>query len=167
MKPVRDLGHAVEFLRPLKLPVFEPGGLPDPAQCVGCLILINDRGDGVPYPYLALSNGASWDRCARLADVPRGTIAERPSVNVQPLVERAVAQMLPALMPPMPPMPAIAAPVPLQAQAVPASDDLKVVADGMLAMAEEISALKRRMHELEQEWRAFQTVRVVTKVDAA
>ena len=88
MKPVRDLGHAVEFLRPLKLPVFEPGGLPDPAQCVGCLILINDRGDGVPYPYLALSNGASWDRYSRLADVPRGTIAEQPSVNVQPLVER-------------------------------------------------------------------------------
>lgn len=99
-KPVEDHGHAVAVSKPLRLHIREPGKLPDPTQCAGCMILINDRHDGNPRPVLAISNGASWDRYRLVADEPARAVAFPPAPHdLMPMVHEAVLQALPTMMP--------------------------------------------------------------------
>jgi len=103
MRPFDDLGHCVRATKPIVLKTYDPGKLPDPAQCVGGLILVNDRANGDPRPRLAVSNGASWDYCARADEINGTSLAvavNRPSeIDITPMVRAAVDAALPALMP--------------------------------------------------------------------
>jgi hypothetical protein len=92
-RAIDDLGHIGRATKPLGLRVYEPGSLPDPSQCTLSLIAINDRSDGVPRARLAFSNGASWDLLAFTTDAPGPAV----TVDVRPMIERAVAERLPAL----------------------------------------------------------------------
>ena len=99
-KPFDDLGHALSVAKPLRLHIREPHKLPDPTQCAGCIILINDRHDGNPRPVLAISNGASWDRYRLVADEPSRAVALPPAPHdLMPMVHEAVRQALPGMMP--------------------------------------------------------------------
>lgn len=77
---------------PVRLHRYDPGKLPDPADMLDCLLIVNDRSDGIPRARLVLSNGASYDTVAYLTDIPVGS----PAV---------MAPALPAL-PLPPPLPA-------------------------------------------------------------
>lgn len=148
-KALTDIGNAVRSSKPIMLPVYEPGRVPDPVVNSGALIIINDRSDGIPRGRLALSNGSTWDKLAYEIDVPRET---QPAQNVAPLVHQIVRDMLPALIPPQQlvslPAPVVAQPPPPTAP--PASEDLRAVADAILAMSGHINELQHRVHEQEQ-----------------
>ena len=98
-RAIDDLGHLGRATKPLGLRVYEPGSLPDPMQCAGSLILINDRADGTPRPRLALSNGASWDLVALTTN---SFPAIPQTIDLTPIIQRAVAEQLPALAQPAP-----------------------------------------------------------------
>lgn len=105
MKPFEDLGHAVRLTKPIRVKRYEMKHLPDPGQCVDCLIVVNDRSDGQPRARLALSNGASWDMLGYLDDapshVPSQSVAVRPTeIDLTPLVRQAVEAALPGMIPP-------------------------------------------------------------------
>lgn len=149
-KALQDIGNAVRSSKPIMLPVYDPGRVPDPVVNSGALIIINDRSDGIPRGRLALSNGSTWDKLAYELDVPRET---QPVQNVAPLVHQIVRDMLPALIPPqqLVSLPApVAPPPPPAAPPAPASEDLRAVADAILAMSGHINELQHRVHEQEQ-----------------
>lgn len=99
-KPFRDDGHAVAAHKPLRLKRYDlASGLPDPGECVDALIVVNDRTDGVPRARLALSNGASWDFLAVLPDIPATT---QQTVDIEPMVLRAVHEIVPQIAAPRP-----------------------------------------------------------------
>lgn len=135
---VEDGGATTNVLKPLKLPVYEPGRLPDPVTCAGALIMINSRTDGNPRPALAISNGASWDIYARVDQVQQTTqIVQSPTtVEVTPLIQQAVRDMLPALVPRPQPQ-ALPAPMPIDSE----DPNLKLLAAGILEMEERLKAL--------------------------
>lgn len=85
MKPLEDAGTALQVNKPLRLKRYEPNRLPDP-ETPDCLIIINDRHNGVPRGRLALSNGAAWDHVAWLDEIG----APRETVDMMPLVRQAV-----------------------------------------------------------------------------
>lgn len=141
MKPIEDRGHALQVMKPLALKRYEPNRVPDPGQCVDCLIIVNDRKDGTPRGRLSISNGASWDHVAWLDDVPSATASQAvPSIDLVPLVRSAVAEMLPAL--PAREVKTIAA--------MPASDaDTAAIAQALLEMSETINRLNHANHDLQ------------------
>ena len=97
MRAIDDDGHCVVSAKPFRPSrrVYEPGKLPDPAQCCGCLILVNDRGDANRLR-LALSDGSSW-RFARFDDGSPALAAVVQPVDIMPAVREAVRAVLPAL----------------------------------------------------------------------
>jgi len=145
-KALTDIGNAVRSSKPFMLPVYDPGRVPDPVVNAGALIIINDRSDGVPRGRLALSNGSTWDKLAYELDVSPA----QPVQSVAPLVHQIVRDMLPALIPPqqLVSLPAPAMPPPLPQ--MPAGDDLRAVAEAILAMSEHINALQIKVHEQDQ-----------------
>lgn len=144
MKPIEDRGHALQLHKPIALKRYEPNKLPDPGQCVDCLIIVNDRKDGVPRGRLAVSNGASWDHVAWLDDIKAQPVAVQHAQHAQfdlvPLVRNAVAEMLPAL--PAREVKTIAA--------IPANEaDTAAIAQALLEMSDAINRLLTKKHELE------------------
>jgi len=140
---IEDGGSVATILKPLKIPVYEPGRLPDPVTCTGSIILINDRRDGNPRPSLAVSNGASWDIYARVDQAQQVTqIVQSPTtVDVTPLVVAAVRDMLPALV------------TRATQQALPAPMDNQntgALAQALLELAEQMQAMQGRIVEIEQ-----------------
>jgi len=140
---IKDNGSVATILKPLQIPVYEPGRLPDPATCVNSIILINDRRDGNPRPSLAVSNGASWDIYARVDQAQQVTqIVQSPTtVEVTPLVVAAVRDMLPALV------------TRATQQALPAPMDNQntgALAQALLELAEQMQAMQGRIVEIEQ-----------------
>lgn len=95
MRVIEDAGCAARVLKPLKLPVYDPGQRPDAVACAGCLIVVNDRSDGNPRLSVEVSNGASWDKLA--LNVSRETLAEHRPVDLMPMVVQAVRDQLPVL----------------------------------------------------------------------
>jgi hypothetical protein len=141
MKPLEDRGHALQLHKPIAIKRYEPNRLPDPGQCVDCLIIVNDRKDGVPRGRLAVSNGASWDYVAWMDDARSSAVPVVPAtVDLVPIVRNAVAEMLPALQ--TREVKTIAA--------IPASDtDTAAIAQALLEMSEAINRLTRDKHDLE------------------
>jgi len=140
---IEDGGSVATILKPLKIPVYEPGRLPDPVTCTGSIILINDRRDGNPRPSLAVSNGASWDIYSRVDQAQQVTqIVQSPTtVEVTPLVVAAVRDMLPALV------------TRATQQALPAPMDNQntgALAQALLELAEQMQAMQGRIVEIEQ-----------------
>lgn len=104
-KPLQDKGAFIEATKPIVPPLYEPDRLPDPAQCNGAIIRINDRKSGDPRPRLAQSNGGSWDRLAFEGDQvqPVQVIPPTP-VQIQAPAQPQVIQLQPA---PAPMTPAV------------------------------------------------------------
>lgn len=146
---VEDGGATSNVLKPLKLPVYEPGRVPDPVTCAGAAIIINSRTDGNPRPALAISNGASWDIYARVDQVQQTTqIVQSPTtVEVTPLIQQAVRDTLPTLV--QRAMAALPAPQPAAApMALPSDDErIKVMAQAMLEMSEQIARLQHAVED--------------------
>lgn len=140
---IEDGGSVATVLKPLRIPVYEPGRLPDPVTCTGSIILINDRRDGNPRPSLAVSNGASWDVYARVDQAQQVTqIVQSPTtVDVTPLVVTAVRDMLPALVSRATQQ---ALPAPM------ATSDPAPFAQAILDMAEHMHAMQSRIDYIEQ-----------------
>lgn len=94
---IEDAGATADILKPLGLPVREPGNLTDPVSCPRALIVINDRHNGELVPRLAISTGAAWLRLAVLSD-----LGNSAPIDVTPIVERTIreeiARALPAIM---------------------------------------------------------------------
>ena len=101
-RALEDDGHCLRVTKPLQLKRWEAGNLPDPGQCTDCLLIVNDRSDGVPRTRLALSNGASWDLFARVDELaqPSQAVTVAQHYDLAPLVHAAVAEMLPSLQAP-------------------------------------------------------------------
>lgn len=140
---IEDGGSVATILKPLRLPVYEPGRLPDPVTCAGAIIIINDRRDGNPRPSLAVSNGASWDVYARVDQAQQVTqIVQSPTtVDVTPLVVTAVRDMLPELVSRATQQ---ALPAPM------ATSDPAPFAQAILDMAEHMHAMQSRLDYIEQ-----------------
>lgn len=158
-KPIEDKGHLIEATRPLKIKRYELGRLPDPGQCVDCLIIINDRSDGTPRGRLAMSNGASWDHLAWLDEIkPSAAVAVRPAdIDLQPMIQEAVRQALPAVVH-QPPMKLI------QASPNEPSEAYKAMAQAVLEMSEHVNRLQFESAELRAEVE-FLKKHAVAKVD--
>jgi hypothetical protein len=103
MKPIEDCGAYIQIHKPVKPRFYTPDRLPDATQCAGCYIGVNDSRDGVPRVRYAISNGASWDYVARVDELPQPS--QGPAVAQQfdlvPLVQAAVADMLPSFQAPL------------------------------------------------------------------
>jgi len=110
MRRFEDRGAYLEAPGPVRLRRYRPDKLPNAAECVDCLIIINDDRDGVPRARLAMSNGASWDfiACAHEVEhvaVPQPSTAVtvqpvRPAeIDLTPMVRAAVEAALPAMLP--------------------------------------------------------------------
>lgn len=142
MKPLEDRGHALQLHKPLAVKRYEPNRLPDPGQCVDCIIVVNDRKDGVPRGRLMLSNGASWDAVGYVDEIKQSTVqpAHHQSVDLVPLVRSAVAEMLPSL--PAREVKTITA--------LPVTDDTQAIAQALLEMSETINQLNHANHDLQQ-----------------
>ncbi len=161
VKPIEDKGHLIEATRPLKIKRYELGRLPDPGQCVDCLIIINDRSDGTPRGRLAMSNGASWDHLAWLDELKPGTaVAVRPAdIDLQPMIQEAVRQALPAVVH----QPPLALKV-IQGPAQDTSEAYKAMAQAVLEMSEHVNRLQFESAELRAEVE-FLKRHAVAKVD--
>lgn len=132
-KAIEHEGHRVAVPLPLALRRYEANKLPDPGQCVDCLIIVNDRSDGQPRARFAVSNGASWDFYVREDQaVSSQAVALRPAeIDLTPMVRAAVEAALPALVS-QPAVKVIQGP-----QMSP--NDLQAVAQGMLEMSEHVN----------------------------
>lgn len=102
-RPIEDNGHFLRFAKPLRLVYYATDRLPDAIQMAGCLIGVNDSRDGAPRQRLAMSNGASWDYFARVDELPQPShgLAAAQQFDLVPLVQAAVADMLPSLQAPL------------------------------------------------------------------
>lgn len=145
--------HAV-VAKPLRLRRFEAGNLPDSGECVDCLIIVNDRRDGVPRGRLYLSNGASWDPVAYLGE---GIPAASSTVDVVPLVQKAVAEAVAAL--PQPVQMLTPAPIPLALPSPGPSRDVLALARRCEDLAAQVHVLAERIQFLEEN--AINEVRLV------
>ena len=116
---------------PIKLHRFEANSLPDPADVLDCIVLINDRTDGIPRTRVAVSNGASFDYLGYLTDIPA---APQQQPVAQPLVPIQLPQYQPPQQVLLPP---------------PAYNDTGIRRDVFQAQAENRD-LARRVTELER-----------------
>lgn len=142
-KPVIDKGYALAIQRPLQLRRYEAGMQPDPGECTDCLIIVNDRTDGIPRARLCMSNGASWDTLAYLTD-RASPGSQQQTVDVTAVVRQAVADMIPqqpavrVISPEPQVLPPLAAPS--------ASIDMDAIAN---VMADMLRPLQQQIRELQ------------------
>lgn len=103
-KLIQQNGARVATGWPVMLHRYETGTLPDPADMLDCLLIVNDRSDGVPRARVVVSNGASYDTIAYLTDVaaaPAVHAVSEPQVVYPPLpniaaeVSRQIALLRP------------------------------------------------------------------------
>lgn len=94
-RPVYQDGARVATGWPLKLNRFEATAPPDPADVLDCILILNDRTDGIPRARVVISNGASFDTLAYITD-----IAAPQAHQTIALTPQIVTQQLPALPPP-------------------------------------------------------------------
>ena len=132
---------------PLKLHRYDPGRLPDPADMLDCLLIVNDRTDGIPRARLVLSNGASYDTVAYLTDIPAGS----PAADLAP--------ELPALTLP-PPLPA-----PVPTALVVAEVSRQIATLQPVSDASGVAALEHRVAE--QDHRLAECERIIDEFIAA
>jgi hypothetical protein len=150
---IDDLGHVGRAGKPLALRTYEPGFLPDPAQCVDALILVNDRSDGVPRKRLCLSNGASWDALAFVLDGRGG------SVDLTPVVRQIVTEALPGIVQPALEM-RVVSPAPRPATAAVALADADKA-----RLVDIVIDLTRRIEELEERLAFAERVGATTEIE--
>lgn len=99
MKPFEDLGHAVRATKPFRLKRHDDGNLPDPGQCVDCLIIINNR-HASSRPSVSISDGASWHHLGWLDQAPQpsqAVVVQPVERDITPMIRAAVEQCLPTL----------------------------------------------------------------------
>lgn len=142
---IEDGGSVATVLKPLRIPVYEPGRLPDPVTCTGSIILINDRRDGNPRPQLAISNGASWDRYVR-ADEVESLVARLvadhlrsfnpATVDATPLINQAVRDTLPGL---------VQRALPVLTQQQPAMQQPAEIAQALIEINDAVTLLAREV----------------------
>ncbi len=135
MKPFEDLGHAVKVTKPFRLKRCEAGGLPDPGQCVDCLIVINDR-NSPSRPSVAYSDGTTWLHLGWLDQSPQpsqAVVVQPVERDITPLIRAAVEQALPALVS----QPAVRV---IQGPQTPAID-VQPLAQGMLELSEHVNRI--------------------------
>jgi len=138
---VEDGGCVAVISKPAQVPIYEPQRLPDPITCAGSIIGINERGNN-ELPRLAYACGGSWHRLAYLGESTVITQQNPVTVDVTPLVQQAVRDMLPALVPRPQPQ---ALPAPM---ALPSDDErIKVMAQAMLEMSEQIARLQHAVND--------------------
>lgn len=124
---------------PLQLLRYEAGQLPDPADVLDCILIVNDRTDGVPRARLVSSNGASYDTIAYLTDIPAGS----PPVS---------APSLPPVQIPAP----VAAPIPnVAAEVAKQIALLRPATSNDPALAARVEALETRLTECERQLDSF------------
>jgi hypothetical protein len=160
MRRWEDKGAYLEAPLPVRLKRYKPGRLPNAAECVDCLIVVNDDSDSVPRARLALSNGASWDYIGYVVDAvpaaaPSTALVVQPSapreIDLTPLVRAAVDAALPAMIPP---------PVKVVEQItqshIPSGDEVaklrehvKVLAAANLELSEHLHVVLRQFGDLE------------------
>lgn len=128
-KLIEQNGARVKTGWPVQIHRYEPGKLPDPADVLDCLLIVNDRTDGVPRARLVLSNGASYDTVAYLTDIPAGS----PAV---------MAAALPALT--LPP------PLPVQTVAAEVSRQIATLRPQPVSDESRVAALEHRVSECER-----------------
>lgn len=140
-KPIEDDGHLIKATKPFKLKIVPPDRLPDPVQCAGSFIGVCNPADSASL-YTVQSDGSRWRRI-QYADEPGQAVAVRPAeMDVMPMIQRAVDQALPALMPP-PLMKVIQ-----QAPAQEPSESYKALTQAFLEMAEHVNRLQFESAEL-------------------
>lgn len=132
---VEDGGCVAVISKPAQVPIYEPHRLPDPVTCAGSIIGINERGNK-ELPRLAYACGGSWHRLAYIGESTVITQQNPVTVDVTPLVQQAVRDMLPALVPRPQPQ-ALSAPMPIDSE----DPNLKLLAAGILEMEERLKAL--------------------------
>lgn len=145
-KPIEDRGHKAEATKPLQIKRYEAGKLPDPGQCIDCIIVVNDRLDGQPRARLAMSNGAAWDHLAWMDDAKVGVHSARPAaVDLMPMIREAVDAALPDRTQ-APPRLVIES----TAQQVThnTDDNSKLIADAMLEMSDHVTRMQRENADL-------------------
>lgn len=131
-KAIEDKGHAVHFPAPPRPPVYEEHKLPDPVQCAGCIITINNRADGSSLR-LAQSDGSRWRRL-KYADEGDVAVTVQPPQDITHHIRAAVREALPAMLPPPETMRVIPAPQP-------SGDAVKTLAAGQLELSEHVIKL--------------------------
>ena len=106
-RPIDDDGHCLVATKPFRpgRRVYAPDKLPDPVQCAGCLIEVNDRHDASRLR-MAMSDGSSW-RFVAFADeaqvaAPSRAVDLAPQVDVSALAREAIATVLPTMLAPQP-----------------------------------------------------------------
>ena len=137
MKPVELVGAVAAVTRPLRLRRYEAGHLPDPGACVDSLIAVNDRSRPGSVG-LRFSDGSSWLACSGVVVQQQGPAHQ--TVDVTPLVQQAVREMLPALVP---------ASVPLLPAPGPGGEQVRQLAGHMLQLVETVNDLTTRLAEAE------------------
>lgn len=145
-KLIEQSGARVRTGWPVQIHRYDPGNLPDPADVLDCLLIVNDRADGIPRVRLVLSNGASYDTVAYLTDIPAGSSV-------------AAAHVLPALALP-PPLPA---PVPTALVAAEVSRQIATLQP--VSDASRVAALEHRVAE--QDHRLADCERIIDEFIAA
>lgn len=135
MRPIEDDGHAIVATKPFRpgRRVYSPDKLPDPAQCGGCLILVNDRHDANRLR-LALSDGSSWRMLVFEDQLPTGRVV--PSVDLAALAREQVALAVRSL--PQQPAPAVRM---IEAQPQQPSENIAPLAAAVLEMSEHVNML--------------------------
>lgn len=146
-KLIEQNGARVKTGWPVQIHRYEPGKLPDPADVLDCLLIVNDRSDGIPRARLVLSNGASYDTVAYLNDIPAGS----PAADLAP--------ELPALTLP-PPLPA-----PVPTALVVAEVSRQIATLQPVSDASRVAALERRVAE--QDHRLAECERIIDEFIAA
>lgn len=138
---IEDGGSVAVISKPLLLPIYEPHKVPDPITCAGAIIGINERGS-TALPRIAMACGGSWRPYAYAAEASAPVqIAQSPvTVDVTPLIQQAVRDMLPALVPRANPV-AIAPPENNM-------DDVKNCARALIELAGEMSRQRDEINAL-------------------
>lgn len=138
---IEDGGAVAVISKPLLIPIYEPHKLPDPITCAGSIIGINERGS-TALPRIAMACGGAWRPYAYANEAAAPVqIAQSPvTVDVTPLIQQAVRDMLPALVPRANPV-AIAPPENNM-------DDIKKCARGLLELADEMSRQRDEINAL-------------------
>ncbi len=160
MRRWEDKGSCLEAPLPVRLKRYKPGRLPNAAECVDCLIVVNDDADGVPRARLALSNGASWDYIGYVVDAvpavaPSTALVVQPSapreIDLTPLVRAAVDAALPAMIPP--PVKVVEqiaqGPIPNGDEMAQLREHIKLLAAANLDLSEHLNTVLRNCADLE------------------
>lgn len=140
MKPVELVGAVAAVTRPLRLRRYEAGHLPDPGACVDSLIAVNDRSRPGSVG-LRFSDGSSWLACSGVVVQQQGPAHQ--TVDVTPLVQQAVREMLPALVPAAVPL------LPSAGGAGPDAEQVRQLAGHMLQLVDTINDLAARLGDAE------------------